>query len=190
MITTGTPLWIAVTANGAAWFAIHIICGYAASRLPIRFFDPGSFLYRERRIEGNGKLYERIFMIKKWKELLPDGGDFFGRGFRKRHLALPSDPAYLDRFIRETCRAELTHLVTFLCAFLFFLWNAPFIAVWMIPYAFFVNIPCVLAQRYNRPRLASMARMADARAMKRSTAAASVLPEYPGTSADSMSSRP
>jgi len=32
------------------------------------------------------------------------------------------------------------------------------VAVWMIPFGLAVNLPCLIAQRYNRPRLQRMAR--------------------------------
>jgi glycosyl-4,4'-diaponeurosporenoate acyltransferase len=41
---------------------------------------------------------------------------------------------------------------------LFFTWNPWQIALLMVPYAVATNVPCIVAQRYNRPRLSALAR--------------------------------
>jgi glycosyl-4,4'-diaponeurosporenoate acyltransferase len=64
------------------------------------------------------------------------------------------DLDYLERFGRETCRGEAVHWVVLLCASLFFLWNPWWAGLAMVVYALIVNVPCILAQRYNRIRLA------------------------------------
>jgi glycosyl-4,4'-diaponeurosporenoate acyltransferase len=65
---------------------------------------------------------------------------------------------YLDSFIRETCRAELTHWIVFLFGPLFLMWNLWWVGIIMIVYATLANIPCVITQRYNRIRLQRIAR--------------------------------
>jgi glycosyl-4,4'-diaponeurosporenoate acyltransferase len=103
-------------------------------------------------------VYEDVFRIRSWKGRLPDGADLLRwRSFRKRTLA-ERTPAYLERFSRETCRAELTHLLTMAWAPAFFLWNPVWVGWLMIAYALAENVPPILAQRYNRCRLASALR--------------------------------
>jgi len=95
---------------------------------------------------------ERIFGIKRWKNRLPDAARWFDWGFARGSLA-GLDPAYLRRFIRETWRGELCHWFALGCAPVFFLWNPWWADLVMVGCAVMTNIPCILAQRYNRLRL-------------------------------------
>jgi len=135
-----------------AWAAIQSFAGYIAFRIPDRFFNPCSFLYRTRKWEKQGKVYETIFKIKTWKKLLPDGGNFFKGGFAKKKL-ISSKPEYIEKFIIETCRAELTHWLAIAPFWVFGLWSDVSVIKYMFIYAVGANMPCILAQRYNRPRL-------------------------------------
>ena len=125
---------------------------YFAVRIPIRFFDPNAFLYRQRNWEKGGILYQKLFRIKRWKEHVPDGAGFLKeRGFPKKRLSNASN-AYLYSFFLETCRAEMTHWIIILFAPFFFLWNRFWVGVIMILYAVAENIPLIMVQRYNRCR--------------------------------------
>lgn len=53
----------------------------------------------------------------------------------------------------ESRRAEPTHWLQVIWVPVFFLFNPFWIGVIMIGYAPIVNLPCILVQRYNRPRL-------------------------------------
>lgn len=143
-------LWIAV--NTLAWLAIHLGVALAGTRLPIRLFRPEARWFRPRAWEDGGRLYERRFGIRHWKDRFPDGAAWFRGGFPKARLAR-RDGAYLDRFARETCRGEAVHSAVILLAPLFFLWNPPWAGGVMILYALASNLPCILIQRYNRLRL-------------------------------------
>jgi glycosyl-4,4'-diaponeurosporenoate acyltransferase len=59
----------------------------------------------------------------------------------------------LERWVQEACRAELTHWIALLVSGLFFLWNPPWLGGVMVLYAVALNGPCIVVQRYNRPRL-------------------------------------
>lgn len=85
--------------------------------------------------------------------MLPDGAVIFPRGFSKKRMQFPMDRDYLNVFTRETCRAEFTHWLTIGCTFLFLLWNTWWVGLIMFFYSIPVNLPCIIAQRYNRPRL-------------------------------------
>ena len=99
------------------------------------------------------KLYEDIFKVKSWKQLLPDGGGLWKkRGYKKRHLEDLSEEN-LERFLLESCRAELTHwlVISLFWVFGFFL---PASATGlMLIIALLGNLPCIIPQRYNRPRV-------------------------------------
>jgi len=74
-----------------------------------------------------------------------------GRGYAKKRLRATHDEE-LARFVQESRRAELTHYLAMLPAPLFFLWNPAWAGWFMIGYALVANAPCIIAQRYNRPR--------------------------------------
>lgn len=135
-----------------AWFAIHMGVSYLMTHVPLSSFDARSWLYTQRTWEKDGRIYERIFGLNKWKERLPDGAALFREGFKKKRLK-KLDNVYLDNFIRETCRAELTHWIVFLFGPIFLVWNLWWVGIVMIVYAISVNLPCIITQRYNRIRL-------------------------------------
>ena len=81
----------------------------------------------------------------------PNGAALFKKGFRKKRMT-SLNKEYLDRFILEVCRAELAHWVVILSSPVFFICNYWWAGFIMIAYAFAANLPCILAQRYNRIR--------------------------------------
>jgi len=139
----------------AAWIVIHLVVAVLSIRMPLRRFTSDSPLYRTRAWEDGGRVYQRVFRIRRWKHLLPDGGSWFKNGFAKKHLT-GRDAAYFAQFTAESRRAEWTHWLCIPPALLFFLWNPVPVGFVMILYALVVNLPCILAQRFNRPRLEAM----------------------------------
>jgi glycosyl-4,4'-diaponeurosporenoate acyltransferase len=138
--------WV-ITLNVAGWLAIQMGFAWAFTKMPVGWFNPGDAKAWER----GGRSYERVFGIKRWKDRLPDAARWFGGGFAKGTLA-NTDADYLHRFIRETWRGELCHWLAMACAPLFFLWNPGWGDLIIVAYALAANLPCILAQRYNRAR--------------------------------------
>ncbi len=136
----------------AAWLIIHVGVSYLITQIPLSSFDAGFWLYKQKKWEKNGRVYVRIFGLKRWKRKLPDGAVLFKKGFQKKHLK-DIDDVYIDSFIRETCRAELAHWVMFLIGPIFFVWNIWWVGIVMVIYALLTNLPCIVIQRYNRIRL-------------------------------------
>jgi len=160
-------LWT-IALDFIVWLVIHLGVSLSVAKIKPDSFDPESWLYRERRWERNGKTYKTFLAVKRWKRLLPDGAVVFRSGFRKKHLK-KRDALYVQRFILETCRAELAHWVIFVFSFVFFIWNDWWIGMIMIAYALIVNIPCVIAQRYNRARLKRFEKRCTERTLSRQT---------------------
>ena len=141
-------IWVVVL-NIIGWPLIHVVVSKLAFRRELSSFDPQAWLFREKSFEMGGRLYERVFRIKSWKRLLPDGAALLGQGFRKKNLR-SRNRDYLEEFYRETCRGEWAHWVTLAAAPIFFLWNPLWADLVMLSYAFVANLPCILVQRYNR----------------------------------------
>lgn len=143
--------WAALV-GGVVWAVAGTLTGYVAHRMDVTRFDHDNVVTRLRRWEAGGRVYERWFAIRKWKRWLPEGGDIFEGGFNKRHLSGRST-ALLERFVAETRRAEMTHWVTMAFGPLFFLWSPWWLGVVMVVFGVMSNLPCLVAQRYNRARL-------------------------------------
>ena len=151
------PAAITILIDVIAWFIIHMVVSYLMSRQSLTSFNQNSWLYRKRNWERNGRFYEKFFRLKSWKRRLPDGAAIFKNGFEKKRLK-ETNKDYLDSFIRETRRAELTHWIVFLFGPLFLIWNLWWVGIVMILYATIANIPCIITQRYNRIRLQRITR--------------------------------
>lgn len=146
------PTFWTILIDIVAWLVIHMGVAHIMVRIPADRFDPVNRLFRIRPWEKAGRIYHDLFKIKIWKRYLPDGSPLLGeKGFPKKKLG-SRDPDYYAAFLRETCRAELTHLIIALFAPLFFLWNSIAVGLIMIFYAAAENLPIIMAQRYNRCR--------------------------------------
>ncbi|WP_214630886.1 glycosyl-4,4'-diaponeurosporenoate acyltransferase [Paenibacillus agaridevorans] len=146
------PNEISILLNVGAWFIIHLAVSVCTLKLPRRFFERDNSLYRIRKWEASGRIWQQIARVKAWKHWIPDGTIFLKRGFNKSKLN-GSDKTSLLIFIQESRRAELAHWLSMAPAVLFFLWNPAWAGWLMVVYALLFNVPIIIAQRYNRPRL-------------------------------------
>jgi len=138
-------VWVA---NVLGWPILHIAIGFIALRVPPHIFASDTWLTTPRPWEQDGHVYRDWLAIRKWKYLLPDAAPWLG-GFAKRKLG-KRNPAYLTQFLIETRRAEVAHWLMLGCLPIFFIWNPPWARWVMAVYALAANLPCILAQRYNR----------------------------------------
>ena len=145
------PTWSIVVANVVFWAVVHAGTGYLVHRLPVHHLDEDGWLWRPRRVERGGRLYERA-RIRSWKDRLPEAGALFAGGTSKRHLPDRSADG-LARFAMETRRAELGHWLALVAGPVAVTWNPPAGAVAMVAYGVLVNAPFIAIQRYNRQRL-------------------------------------
>lgn len=119
--------------------------------LPRKNFDYTAFPYRPFKWEKNGEIYHKIH-IMKWKDHVPDMSKYVKTMFAKE-IVSPRDPEYTRRLILETCVAELVHRVLILLSPIFAQYMTGVYAdIAMLLYAL-GNLPFILIQRFNRPRL-------------------------------------
>ena len=145
--------------NTLFWIALHFGTAYTFCKLPVRWFSPGKRFFRVSDCEMN--FYRRI-ALPKWKDKLPQ----FNADFDKRHLKKELSPAYVDRFLYVTCRAEMIHLAIpvlgYLSLFSVFFFERPkeelplFAAI--ATFIGLCNLPFAMIQRYNRYRLLRLRR--------------------------------
>jgi glycosyl-4,4'-diaponeurosporenoate acyltransferase len=135
-----------------AWVVFHLSIGYLSSKIPLEWLNPNRWLFQTFFWEKGGEIYQQLFRVRSWKKFIPNGSRLYRGAFSIRNLKT-SDPAYLDRWLKESVRAEICHWVMILPGFLFFLWNNVFIGWIMVIYAFLNNLVPIIAQRFNRPRM-------------------------------------
>ncbi len=138
-------VWIA---NICGWPILQIAISAVSLRLPAELFVHDNWITATRKWEHEGRVYRDWLSIRAWKQLLPDGAPWLG-GFSKKKLNA-RDSDYLAQFLVETRRAEVAHWCMLCCFPIFFLWNPPWACCVMCAYAVASNLPCIVAQRYNR----------------------------------------
>ncbi len=135
------------------WPILQVAAALICLNMPDRCFMPSRFPFMPLRFERNGRVYDRIFRVSRWKHLLPDGGMVWKRrGYQKKRLTDFSE-ANLNRFLVESARGEMTHWLAILPFWVFWFFTPPMVPWIMLGYALLVNLPCIIAQRYNRPRV-------------------------------------
>lgn len=131
---------------------IGILSFVVGRLLPKKWFDPQAFPYRAFPFEKDGALYRRL-RIQKWQSRIPDMSRVFPGLMPPKALGGKPTKAQLDVMLRETCVAECIHaLLCFGGLFCVWLWDGAGGVVAAVLY-FLGNIPFILVQRYNRPRL-------------------------------------
>ena len=156
------PNSLIIIFNIIAWLAIHLGVSLLALQIPDHYFSRKNAWFNSFKWEKDGQFWEDSLHIRQWKDALPDSSSIFTTAFNKKKVAR-SDKATLEKFVIETQRAEWTHWVSMLPAPLFFIWNPVWAGWLMILYALIANLPFIIIQRYNRPRLLKLIRMSGLR---------------------------
>lgn len=131
---------------------IVFLCGRF---FPRKWILENHFPYKSFVFEKQGKIYEKIH-IRKWKTKWPDASKLFnkilGEFYPKKQIE-SNDTAKISVLIKESCIAESTHFIAILLGFFC-------LKIWFSVYGFIIsvlwmlwNIPPIIIQRYNRPRL-------------------------------------
>lgn len=146
-------VWIAVV-NCVGIPVVHLLVSWVATCLPARVFESAGSVGRVQPWERG--LYERVFRVRKWKDLLPDAAPWFG-GVPKGRLG-SGKREELELFCVEARRGEWAHWVQMLGVMLFVVWT-PLPWAWVIVgYAVLSNAPCVVSLRYARSRVGRVLR--------------------------------
>lgn len=118
--------------------------------------DPDGYLFRSRAWELEGRIYEKLH-IRNWQARIPDVSKYLGRWMPQKKLQIGFTSETVRTMIRETCTAEVIHnLLNIAGLYLLNLWSGIGGIVMYLIYVIFGNIPFILVQRYNRPRLKNL----------------------------------
>jgi len=134
------------------WPTFQLGAAFWALEIKDTSYHYDAFFFKTHRWEHEGRIYQHLFRIKRWKKHLPDGGAAFKNGYRKKHLT-DFSKASLEKFLAESCRAEFSHWISIIPFFVFGFFCPPIVVLYMFIYAVLINLPCIIAQRYNRPRI-------------------------------------
>lgn len=138
--------------NLFTFFIFSMIVTILSLIVPDNVFSKKLWILKERKWEKKGEFYQKYFKVKQWKNHLPELGDFIKGIFPKKKIMEFSDE-YLNKFLFESRKSELTHWCIILSSLLFLLWNEPHEALIMFIIASVINLPYIIIQRYNRPRI-------------------------------------
>ncbi len=106
------------------WPILQVSAALLCTRLPDRCFDYAAWFYRAHRWENDGELYEQWLRVRRWKKYLPDGGSLVKGGFEKKKLVSFSKDN-LDKYLLESCRAEMIHWLAILPFWVFGFFTPP-----------------------------------------------------------------
>ena len=150
--------------NFSSLTVLWLFISFASVLLPSLFVAIIIRLLPQSWFDYNKKVYhvsekEKNFLVKlgvrKWKNKIPDLGSTVN--FKKNELKNSKNTEYLKKFIQETCYGEMLHIFCIISALVSLLFVSRNIFLTMaLPIAIIysmINIPSILIQRYNRPRL-------------------------------------
>ena len=143
--------WV-IGLNIIAWLFFHLAISVWMLKVPDTVYKQDSRWFQPFKWEKDGKVWDQWFKIRAWKHYLPDSSSILKDAYNKKHLK-GLDASTQEKFIIETKRGEQTHWLSMLPAPLFFIWNPAWAGWVMGVYALLANLPFIITQRYNRPRL-------------------------------------
>lgn len=125
--------------------------------LPKELFSFEKFPFRSLPAEREGKIYQRIG-VHKWKDSFPDMSRIFPFLIPSKKISKAITADRLELMIQETCIAEWVHgLLSVLGFGCIWVWKS--MGGWLLAVLYaFGNLPYIIIQRYNRPRLVNLLR--------------------------------
>ena len=147
------------------YLAVVGAAAFVAGRLLRRSWpDPDRGWWCSFPAEREGRIYEKLH-IRRWQKRLPDMSRILPWAIPAKRLE-GRDLQRLPEMIRETCVAELIHLLLCLAGLhCLRLWRGVG-GVVVAALNLCGNLPFIIVQRYNRPRLKRLLRRSSPRRCK------------------------
>lgn len=140
-----------VVLHSIYWSTVQLIIANVGTYIPRQFFVKHHYWFKSFKIEQHGNFWQKYFKVQLWKKLIPEGQKINSKIYNKKHLTA-YDSNTLETMIIETERAELIHALSIIPVIIFA--RAPkHLKIINVLYALIINIPIIVVQRYNRPRL-------------------------------------
>lgn len=137
----------------AVYLAVTGIMGFISGRLiPKRWIKPEKGWFRSFAFERSGAVYEKLG-IRRWHNKVLDMSRILPCFMPAKNLSGDYEER-LPVMIRETCVAEIVHIAVSIVG-LRCLWMWPGVGgvTVTVIHIVLLNLPFILIQRYNRPRL-------------------------------------
>lgn len=140
--------------NCVIYIALIGALGFVAGRLlPKRWFKYDAPPFRDLPFENGGHFYRRLG-IHRWHKLLPDMSRILPGLMPPKRVTAHISAAQAEVMVQETCVAEVIHIALSLLGLtLPFLWPGPGGVIVCLMYILLGNVPFILIQRFNRPKL-------------------------------------
>ncbi len=150
-----------------AYMAALGVLAFPVGRLYAKIsFRADKFPFREYSFERETKIYSRL-RVRQWQKLVPDVSRVFPKIVPRKELVNEPSCAKLRIMINETCVSEVTHvMLSVLGAAMIWLWPGTGGRILFAVYVLVGNLPYIIIQRYNRPRLIRLLRSAERKEMK------------------------
>lgn len=151
------------------YLAVIGIAGFLLGRaLPKTWFSYDCFPYRPFAFEKSGKLYA-ILGVRRWKERFLDMSVILPAIMPSKKLPRRATVAELTLMLEETCIAELIHWILCIAGLrCLWIWNGAG-GLWIALLNILGNLPYIIIQRYNRPRLAHLLTAAKTKTHRKET---------------------
>lgn len=140
-----------VSFHSIFWSVAQLTIAQAGTRIPQSFFIKHAHWFNTFAWEKRGKIWQQWFKVHRWKSLIPEGHRLNQNIYDKSQLH-QLNQLQIERLIIEMRRAEFIHWISMIPV-LFFIKSSNFLKIINIFYAVLANLPIIIAQRYNRPRL-------------------------------------
>ena len=131
---------------------IDALTAFLTHKLPKKWVDP--FKKNFQVSKGEKNFYEKLG-VRKFKDLLPDGGVFVN--FKKSKVENKESIEYVEKYLLESTYGEVDHIVSIFTGFLIILFfPIKFVFCFGLPIAIaniVLNYMPIMALRYNRYKL-------------------------------------
>ena len=134
-----------------------VIAFFAGRILPKKWFRADLFPYRSYKFEQDGRIYDKLH-IRKWQNKVPSMSKILPFMMPAKNLS-GDYKKRLPRMLQEPCVAELIHTLNcFVGLYCLKLYPGVGGVIILILYITLFNLPFIIIQRYNRPRLMRLAK--------------------------------
>ena len=139
------------------YFAVLGVLAFPVGRIISKINpDPNKFPFKAYAWEQGGRIYEKL-NIKAWQARIPDVSKVLGKWMPKKQLSGKLTAESVGVMIRETCVAETVHTMLNVAGlYVLKLWPGVGGILLYLVYNLLGNLPFIIVQRYNRPRLMKM----------------------------------
>lgn len=135
---------------------LGILSNFVAKEIPVSW-KPDRFPFALWPWEKNGKLF-RALQVRKWKDWMPDMSRILPF-LPEKEMQTDTSGQHVQQLVQETCKAECVHAALIVCSFgILTFWRDRWAALFLAVYNLLGNVPFIIIQRFNRPRLVRLAK--------------------------------